>query len=191
MRLALLSLAALCLASCTTVVTLDYRERGGVSDDAPAAIAVDSFLDQRGLKPHYLGTVGVIGVEKLAPVPMEHVVLSTPIAQAVEQTFEQALANRGHLTARNAQYRISGEVIDLHCELIRSPYASAHLRIRVSDASGRTVYQTDSKAKRQSVFFLRGTRDPVPAMREVTSRALQDAVDQVLDSAPFRAAVGL
>jgi hypothetical protein len=191
MRLALLTLVSVLFASCTTVVSLDYRARPGQQPVGPPAVIVGKFIDQRGMEPRMLGTVGVPGVSRLANVPMENVVLSLPVEQAVENAFGHALQSRAILAPRGAnRYTLSGDIIDLHCETFSNPYATGRLRINlISKATGRVVYTQEAGAERQSVFFVHGTGDPVPVMREIASRVLQDCVDQVLDSPAFRAAL--
>jgi hypothetical protein len=189
--LTLASLTTIVLSSCSTVITLDYvpdRARGVMGEPV---CGVAQFRDQRGMAPTMLGSVGIPGVSKIAEVPLTNVYLSVPVDEAVHNAFTHALDHRKMLSSgTRPKFQLAGEVLDLHCELFKNPYAVAQLRVNlIETATGRILHTQVSKAERQSVFYIQGTTDPMPIMREITSRALQDAVDQALDKPELREAM--
>ena len=80
--------------------------------------------------------------------------------------------------------------MDLYCQQIVHPYGYARLRVNVIRAgSGQIVFSRVYIGERQSTAYRPGTGSPVPLLRELTSRALQDAVDAALDDREMRARI--
>jgi len=78
-------------------------------------------------------------------------------------------------------------VLDLHCQLLIHPYGYAKVRVNVLEAdSGRIIHSAIYEGERQSSAYVPGSGTPVPALRDLTSGALQDAVDRALDDQAMR-----
>jgi hypothetical protein len=78
-------------------------------------------------------------------------------------------------------------VQDLRSQLLVHPYGYARIRVNVVEsASGAVVYSKVYEGERQSNAYRPGSGSPVPILRELTSRALQEAVDRALDDANMR-----
>ena len=178
--------ALLFLANCaaTSQVSLDYQPRPGQMRKGAAEFTVGRFANMRKEGPYYLGTVR-------APIgaPIENVGTRTPVEQIVANAFSHALDSRGMLTDPGREkYIITGEVLDLYCQQIVHPYGYARLRINVvRKGNGQLIYSRVYVGERQSTAYRPGSGSPVPLLRELTSRALQDAVDQALDDPEMRA----
>jgi hypothetical protein len=180
------------LSSCTTTtVSLDYLPNPARGIDGPAQFAVGAFVDQRGVQPTSIGRVNVPGISNITEVPLEHVHLSLPASEAVRNAFGHALEARKMLVKHSSpRFLITGEIIDLHCEVYEFPYARVVLRVNVVDArTGRIIHTKEHTSSRQAVFPDVSKVNPVPQMRDVTARALQDAVDLALDDKELRAAI--
>jgi hypothetical protein len=135
---------------------------------------VGQFVNLRREGPYFLGTVRMpIGT------PVENVTTRTPVEVIVPNAFAHALEARGMLNGNDrAKYIITGEVLDLYCQQIVHPYGYARLRINIIRAgSGQIVFSRIYTGERQSTAYRPGSGSPVPLLRELTSRALQDAVD--------------
>ncbi len=182
-----LALSALVSCTSTTQVSLDYQERPGHVQPGHAEFTTRPFTDGRSMGPMDLGTVRTqIGT------PVEVVQTHVPAAELVSNAFGYGLRSRGMLsTPSRARYIITGEVLDLYCQLIVHPYGYARIRVSVVDAgTGQILHSHDYSGERQSSFYMPGTGSPVPVLRDLTSGALQDAVDHALDDPDMRARVG-
>ena len=180
-----LAAASLVMGACTSSqVTLDYQPRPGqVVRGAPNTV-VGLFTNSRQEGPYLLGTVRTpLGT------PMEHVMTKTPVENVVANCFSHALNSRGMLTGqRRAKFVITGDVQELYCQMIVHPYAYARVRVNVLHAaSGQIVFSRIYAGERQSNAYRPGSGSPVPMLRDLTSRALQDAVDRALDDPEMRA----
>jgi hypothetical protein len=182
-------LAAMCglLAACgSSQVTLDYQPIPGRMVRGAPNMVVGLFTNSRQEGPYLLGTVRTpLGT------PMEHVMTRTPVESVVANCFSHALNHRGMLTAqRRARFIITGDVQELYCQMIVHPYGYARLRVNVLDAaSGQIVFSRIYAGERQSTAYRPGSGSPVPLLRDLTSRALQDAVDRACDDPELRARV--
>jgi len=135
------------------------------------------------MEPTSLGTVRTqIGT------PVEYVQTRIPVDEVVTHAFAHALDARGMLTSPgNARYIITGEVLDLYCQLLVRPYGYARLRVSVVAAgSGEVLHSRVHTGERQSTAFIPGSGSPVPLLNGLTSGALQDAVDRSLDDPEMR-----
>ena len=184
--LSVLALAALALLpNCTSSnVSLDYLPNAAGNQRGPAVFSVGVFVDERGVPSNYLGGIGVPHL-----VNLENVYSKVPVEESVRNGFLHALDARKMLASSSSKYSISGTVLDLHCEMLTNPYAVANLRVNVSDSHGHIIHSKEYTAERQSVFYMHGSGDPVPVLRNLTSRALQDAIDQAIDDPEMRAAM--
>ena len=177
------------LASCTTIsqVSLDYASGVGHVQPGAPEFSTQAFMDRRDQGPSELGTVRTqIGT------PVEHVQMSVPAASAVTNAFGYALQVRGMLASPTAaRFTVTGEVLDLHCKLLVHPYGYARLRVSVLEAAtGRVIHSATYEGERQSSAYVPGSGSPVPLLRDLTSGALQDAVDRALDDPAMRARIG-
>lgn len=182
-------LALLCLASCTTTseISLDYVPGPGHVLPGTAEFATQAFTDRRDLAPTQLGTV-----RTQLGTPLEHVHTKVPVADVVTNAFGFALQTRGMLASRTAaRLLVTGEVLDMHCKLLVHPYGYAKLRVNVVDAgTGRILHSAVYEGERQSSAYIPGSGTPVPMLRDLTSGALQDAVDRALDDPAMRSRIG-
>jgi hypothetical protein len=181
--------AALGLASCASdsSITLDYVPSPGGAPRGVPEFTVGAFANKRGLDSHYLGTVKLpLGV------PIEHVNSTAPVETLVANAFAHALEYRGMLTdSDKARFLITGDVLDLHAELLVRPYASAKVRMNIVEVgSGRVLFSKVYSAERRSAAYRPGSGSPVPVLQELTSRALQDAVDRAVDDQAMRSQLG-
>jgi hypothetical protein len=177
------------LVSCTTTsqVSLDYATGVGHVQPGAPEFTTQDFMDRRDQAPNELGTVRTqIGT------PVEHVQMSVPAANAVTNAFGYALQVRGMLASKTAaRFIVTGEVLDLHCKLLVRPYGYARLRVSVLEAAtGRVIHSATYEGERQSSAYVPGSGSPVPLLRDLTSGALQDAVDRALDDPAMRARIG-
>jgi hypothetical protein len=110
------------------------------------------------------------------------------ISDIVANAFAYALEARGMLAgASKGRFILQGEVQDLRSQLLVHPYGYARIRVNVVEsASGAVVYSKVYEGERQSNAYRPGSGSPVPILRELTSRALQEAVDRALDDANMR-----
>jgi hypothetical protein len=186
--LALLVLAAcLPLVQCTSSqVSLDYEPHPGQMLPGPPTFGVGPFQNGRGEASNLLGTVRTpLGT------PIERVYTSVPVESMVSNAFGHALGARGMLATSNPRHIVSGEVMDLHCQQIVHPHGYARLRVNVTNATtGQIIFSKVYEGQRQSRAYRPGSGNPVPLLTNLTSRALQDAVDRALDDPEFRNRTG-
>lgn len=150
----------------------------------PSQFGVGSFVNLRKEGSYFLGTVRMpVGV------PVENVETRTPVEGIVANAFAHALDARGMLS-NNPNYVVTGEVLELYCQQIVNPYGYARLRVNIVKAgSGQVVFSRIYTGERQSTAYRPGSGSPVPLLRELVSRALQDAVDAALDDREMRSRV--
>ncbi len=168
-------------------VSLDYQPRPGHVMRGNAEFAVGTFANMRREGPFFLGTVRMpLGA------PVENVMTRTPVEQIVANAFAHALDARGMLTQQSrSKYVVTGEVLDLYCQQIVHPYGYARIRVNiVSASSGQVIFSRIYTGERQSTAYRPGSGSPVPLLQELTSRALQDAVDAALDDREMRTRLG-
>jgi hypothetical protein len=181
------ALSVFCLSNCTnsSVVSLDYVP-GQMVRGTPD-FNVGKFKDKRGVQAQTLGHVRL-------PIGPKVDTLQTrlPVKDIVGNAFGHALEARGMLAeAGKGRFTIAGEIHDLRSQLLVHPYGYARIRVNVIEASsGRVLFTKIYEGERQSNAYRPGSGSPVPVLRELTSRALQDAVDRALDDASLRQTIG-
>ncbi len=182
-----ISSLALVLASggCTlTQVSLDYQPHPShVLQGAPQFVT-GRFVNMTGQGPFELGTVRTpIGT------PIEYVHTRSPLEEVVRNAFSHALQTRGMLTTQGkARYTLTGEILELFCQVVVHPYGYAKLRVNVVDThTGQIIFTRIYSGERQNPAYRPGSGSPVPALRDLASRALQDAVDRTIDDPELRA----
>lgn len=184
-RSALAAGLALVLAACSsTPVSLDYQPGLAQSASGPRRVAAGQFADLRGEHPFYLGTVKTpIGT------PLENVTSKVPVAELVRNAFAYGLSSRKMLLSHtSAPYMITGEILQLHCDQVVRPAAYAKIRVNVvRTGSGQVIFSRVYAGERESGAYLPGSGSPVPMLRELMSRALQDVIDRALDDRALRA----
>lgn len=175
--------AMLGFSSCTnsSVVSLDYIP-GQMTRGTPDFM-VGQFKDKRGVQAQTLGHVRL----PVGPA-VDTIQTRLPVSDVVKNAFAHALEARGMLsTDGRGRFIIKGEIQDLRSQLLVHPYGYARIRVNVVDAVTKAVVFTKVyEGERQSSAYRPGSGSPVPVLRELTSRALQDAVDRALDDPNMR-----
>lgn len=183
-KMAILSLSA---CSNTSILSLSYVPQAGRVVRGAPEFTVSAFRDLRRVPPQVIGSVRL-------PVGPKVDTLQTrvPVSTVVSNAFAYALEVRGMAAAENqARYRITGDVIDLRAQLLVHPYGYARLRVNIQEvASGRIIFSHTYQGERQSTAYRPGSGSPVPILQELTSRALQDAVDRAMDDPAMRQRLG-
>ena len=178
------ALTALLFTACgTTPVSLDYQPTLGQNIPGPRSIAVGRFADTRGEGPYYLGVVRTpIGT------PLERITSRVPVDEVVRNAFTHGLSARGMLSpVGGAPYVMTGEIIELKCDQVVRPAGYARIRVNLArTGTGQIVFSRVYAGERESGPYRPGSGSPVPALRELVSRALQDAVDRALDDRALR-----
>jgi hypothetical protein len=170
------SLAA-SLASCIhNQVSLDYLPRpAGTKTGGPSCIVGD-VQDLRGMEPDVLG-----GMD-----PSRHglgglITVQGAVADSVRGSFDHSLASRRILAKGQAKVTLDVQIDEFFCRLTSKPFASCKLQVVARSASGKELYRGAYAASRQDAGYEREFGDSAYDLRNLASRALQDAVDQALD----------
>ena len=183
------ALAAVLLSACgTTPVSLDYQPTLGQNIPGPRSIAVGRFADARREGAFYLGVVRTpIGT------PLERITSRVPVDEVVRNAFSHGLSARGMLAAPGtAPYLMTGEILELECDQVVRPAGYARVRVNlVRTGTGQIVFSRIYAGERESGPYRPGSGSPIPALRELVSRALQDAVDRALDDRALRQRLAL
>jgi hypothetical protein len=176
------STAALLTGCGTSTVSLDYQPSLGQNIPGPRRVAVGRFADMRHENAYYLGEVRTpIGT------PMERLSSRVPVDEVVRNAFSHGLSSRGMLAASGAPYVLTGEILDLRGDQVVRPAGYARIRVNLVRAStGQIVFSRVYSGERESAVYLPGSGSPVPVIRELISRALQDVVDRALDDRAMR-----
>ena len=182
--------AFLGLSSCvpnSSVVSLNYVPMPRQVRHGAPEFAVGKFSDRRGVEPQTLGHVRM-------PIGPKVDTLQTrlPVSDVVRNAFGYGLETRGMVAPdAKARFVLTGEIEDLRAQLLVHPYGYARIRVNVLEAgSGRVLFTKVYQGERQSGAYRPGSGSPVPVLRELTSRALQEAVDRALDDAEMRQRIG-
>lgn len=184
--------AAACfsLSSCknSSTISLNYVPQPNRMVRGAPDFAVGQFKDKRGEKPQTLGHVRL----PIGPA-VDTIQTRLPVSDVVRNAFAYALEARGMLaTEVKGRFTLTGEILDLRSQLLVHPYGYARVRVNVVEAvSGRVVFTKTYEGERQSNAYRPGSGSPVPVLRELTSRALQDAVDRALDDPGMRQQIGV
>ncbi len=181
-----LTATALSLASCgfnTSIVSLDYQPSLGQSLPGPRVVEVGQFADFRRLGEFSLGTV-----HTPFGTPLETINTRVPVAVVVRNAFAHGLSARKMLTpSGSATYILTGEVLEFECQQRVNPSSFASVRVNIVRAgSGQIVYSRVYQSARESEAYMPGSGSPVPNLREMASRALQNVVDRALDDRALR-----
>ncbi len=174
----------LTISACTfSQVSLDYQPSLAQVVKGRPILAVGPFVNSRGESSHYLGVV-----KTPVGTPLEYIQTRTPVEEIVRNAYSHACSARGMLTSRSkAAYIVTGEVLEMSCQQLVRPYAYVRLRMNVVKAStGEMIFTRTYAGERQSAAYRPGSGSPVPVLRDLASRALQDAVDRALDDPEFR-----
>lgn len=183
------SAACLWLSSCanSSTVSLDYIPQPGQMLRGSPDFAVGEFKDKRGEDAQTLGHVRL----PIGPA-VDTIQTSLPVKDVVRNAFAYALEARGMLaTEVKGPFILAGEIQDLRSQLLVHPYGYARIRVNIIEAlSGRVIFTKTYEGERQSNAYRPGSGSPVPVLRELTSRALQEAVDRALDDTQMRSQIG-
>lgn len=176
--------AIMLLSGCAaTQVSLDYQPTSAQIIKGSPIMSVGRFANARSEDSYYLGVVRTpIGT------PVEYIQTRTPIEEIVHNAFSHACSARGMLTSPSkAKYVITGEVLDLYAQQLVRPYGYARIRVNiVKGSTGQIVFSRVYAGERQNPAYRPGSGSPVPGLRELVSRALQDAVDRAMDDPEMR-----
>ncbi|WP_395751145.1 hypothetical protein [Prosthecobacter sp.] len=177
------------LSSCanSSVVSLEYVPQPGLMLRGTPDFAVGEFKDKRNENAQTLGHVRLpIGPK------VDTIQTRLPVSEVVRNAFAYALEARGMLaTDVRGRFIVTGDIQDLRSQLLVHPYGYARIRVNVVEAvSGRVIYTRVYEGERQSNAFRPGSGSPVPVLRDLTSRALQEAVDRALDDTKMRQQIG-
>ncbi len=181
------TVASLCLAlgltGCfSSQITLDYQPRPGMHVTGKPVATAGRFYDVRGTNPWFIGHV-----DPSLSNAQEILFLRVPADEAVRNAVLHALQARNLLKESGASYYIAGEVEELNCRLSSRPTASARVRIHVLDSrNDKILFARTYANRRHAASWQPGFYDPVPVLRELASRALQDVIDQALDDPALR-----
>ncbi len=179
--------AILDISACTnsSVVSLDYVP-GQMVRGTPD-FSVGKFKDKRGVQPQTLGHVRL----PVGPA-VDTVQTRLPVSDIVRNAFGYGLDARGMVAPDGkSRFIIQGDIQDLRSQLLVHPYGYARIRVNVLDAATKSVIFTKVyEGERQSGAYRPGSGSPIPTLRELTSRALQEAVDRALDDPVMRQRVG-
>jgi len=175
----------LVLASCvnTTVVSLDYQPRRGQNIPGPRVVSIGKFADMRQETEFKLGTV-----RSAVGMPLETIKTRVSVDSMVRNAFAHGLKARGMLAAQSdGSYILCGEVLTLKCSQMLYPSASARVRVNlVREEGGRIVFSRVYESHRHGETYAPGSGSPVPTLADLTSRTLQNVVDQALDDQELR-----
>lgn len=183
------SLSVMLLSGClSTEISLDYVSNPSSQHSGPSIVGVGVFNDKRDQEdPKLLGTVKTpIGT------PFERVYLRIPADETVRNAFLHGLDARGMMAVPpRARFVLEGNIQEFYCQLLAKPYAYAKLRVDLVDtANNRVLYRHSYEAERQAGNYLPGEGDPVPVLRDLSSRVLQDVVDKAIDNPEMREWMG-
>jgi hypothetical protein len=173
----------LTLTGCfSSQITLDYQPRPGMHVTGKPVATAGRFYDARGTGPFFIGHV-----DPSLSSAQETLFLRVPAEEAVRNAVLHALESRNLLKETGAAFYIAGEVEELNCRMSSRPTASARVRVHVLDArTDRILFARTYGARRHAASWQPGFYDPVPVLRELASRALQDVIDQALDDPALR-----
>lgn len=176
--------SALLLVNCgTTPVSLDYQPSLSQPIPGTAKISTGRFTNMRREGSSYIGVVrSPIGT------PVETLTTNVPIEDVVRNAFAHGLSVRGMFASTGtSQYVIMGEILDLHCDQVVRPAAYVSIKVNVvQQSTGQVIFSNVYSGQREGTAFVPGSGSPVPRLRELTSRALQDAVDKALNDRAMR-----
>jgi hypothetical protein len=175
---------ALILAACSsTPVSLDYQPGLSQGPVGPRRVAAGRFADLRNDHPYYLGTVKTpIGT------PIENIMANVPVAELVRNAFAHGLSARKMLVSHTtAPYMITGEILELRCDQVVRPAAYVKIRVNVvRSGGGQVLFSRVYSGEREMGAYMPGSGSPIPVLRELMSRALQDVIDRALDDSALR-----
>jgi hypothetical protein len=179
------SAVVISLSACSnsSVISLDYVPQPGQVVRGTPDFSVGQFKDKRGVQAQTLGHVRM----PIGPA-VDTLQTRLPVSDIVANAFAYGLEARGMLAgASKGRFILQGDIQDLRAQLLVHPYGYARIRVNVVEsASGAVVYSKVYEGERQSNAYRPGSGSPVPILRELTSRALQEAVDRALDDANMR-----
>jgi hypothetical protein len=184
---------ALLLTGCSsTAVSLKYEgTRASESGSRTPIVRVDEFADERGTDPRWLGAVrGGLGNA------LKTLRLDASAQEVVCDDFVQALAARGLLDERPAaRYSLTGIITKLDCSQYVRREAHASITLTLTETvTGKVVmsrtFRRDDAQDNPNLLDV-GIFASTDDLRAVAAQTLRQTVDDALDSAEFKHAIGL
>jgi hypothetical protein len=191
-RLASTAVLALLVGGCSsTSVSLKYQaDSTGAAAARTPLVRVDKFVDERGTDPRWLGAVrGGYGNA------LKTLLLDASAQEVVHDDFAQALAARGLLDERAAaRYSLTGIIAKLDCSQYVRREAHANFVLTLTEtASGKVVMSRSFRrddVQDQLNLLDTGIFASTDDLRAVAAQTLHQTIDDALDSAEFKRAIG-
>ena len=182
-------LLVLSAASCgfnNSLVSLEYHPPAHKTSGS-RVVGAGRFADFR-----HQGDYNIGAVHSPIGTTMETLTTHVPVENIVRNGFARGLAARSMLAPLNsAPYLITGEIHRLEVNQYVHPTAIAQIRVNLVHAEdGRIFFSRVFEGHRQGDAYMPGSGSPVPAMNALMSGALQDVIDQALESRSLRSKLG-
>lgn len=178
--------AAATLSSCQTYqVPITYAEPTTIKP-GPATVDLGRFVDARDAKGTALGSI-----KNEVGIPIKTLTTRKPVAELVHNSVGYGLRARRMLVGRGeGDYILGGMINEYYAHQLASQEAGCNIRFELyRRGKSRAVFVKTYKAqlnRRTPKVSYFGNVDEVA---DVSSAALQDVIDQVLDDPAFRRAL--
>jgi ABC-type uncharacterized transport system auxiliary subunit len=178
---------ALALGGCgNTVSSLHYTSTVSVQAASVATVGSVTAADQRKEAPNRLATImGGYGN------PLKTLDTAKPVKDEVADAFTEGLRARGLLApAEQAPFRLALTVRRFDSDQYMGRGARIDVGMSVLDRAGRTVFDDNAKEDvSESEFLQVGVFADIKDLQRISETVLDRAIDKLLDSPGFRAAV--
>jgi hypothetical protein len=178
---------ALVLGGCSnTVSSLHYTPTVSVQAASVATVGSVTAADQRKEAPNRLATImGGYGN------PLKTLDTAKPVKDEVADAFTEGLRVRGLLApAEQAPFRLALTVRRFDSDQYMGRGARIDVGMSVVDRAGRTVFDDNAKEDvSESELLQVGVFADIKDLQRISETVLDRAIDRLLDSPGFRAAV--
>ncbi len=185
---AVLAMATLGLAACSTTSSLQYAPPAAAVQPGPAAaVSAVSTLDQRDEKPNRVATIrGGYGN------PLKVLDTARPVGEEVAAAVTAALQARGMMgSPGTSPYRVQIVLRTLYGDQYIGRKAVIDMDLRVADRSGAIIYtDTVSDERREMTFFDNGVFAGINDLSKLVQALLNASIDRMLDREGLRAVLG-
>ena len=184
-RLSALVMAGLAavLSSCETYqVPITYADPASVQP-GPRWVDLGRFVDARDERGTALGSI-----KNEVGIPIKELTTRKPVAELVHNAVGYGLKARGMLVGPGrGRYVVGGTVLELYAHQFASQEAGCRIRFEVFRKGNPQVifsktYHSQRNRRTPKVSYF----GDVDEVADVTSAALQDVIDQMLDDPEFR-----